>query len=278
MASARGAEKAMSALRGDLALRAGSGFALAIIALLGAWFGGWLATLVVAVVVAICHREWGGLTGDSGVLVNGLTAGLVIALFFTPAGYQGVALLLVLALAVLAAASSREIWRPAGVLYAAVLGLGILFIRLSPEFGLLAIVFLLATVWATDTGAFFFGRWIGGAKLWRAVSPNKTWAGSIGGLVAGVLAAAMVIAIARLPLNGAVLAVAVLLSLAVQAGDLFESWVKRRAGAKDSGTIIPGHGGLLDRVDGLVFAAGAAAAVGWLHGGPTDIAGGLVAW
>jgi phosphatidate cytidylyltransferase len=278
MASARGAEKAMSALRGDLALRAGSGFVLAIIALLGAWFGGWLATLVVAVVVAISHREWAGLTGDSGVLVNGLTAGLVIALFFTPAGYQGVALLLVLALAVLAAASSREIWRPAGVLYAAVLGLGILFIRLSPEFGLLAIVFLLATVWATDTGAFFFGRWIGGAKLWPAVSPNKTWAGSIGGLVAGVLAAAMVIAIARLPLNGAVLAVAVLLSLAVQAGDLFESWVKRRAGAKDSGTIIPGHGGLLDRVDGLVFAAGAAAAVGWLHGGPTDIAGGLVAW
>ena len=277
-ADAGGAPKAVVAQRSAVLLRAGSALVLAAIALLGAWFGGWAAAVVVAVVVAAGHREWMDLTGDRTAMAAGLTAGLIAAFALCAAGYQGFSLLLAVLLLVAGAVTGGNIWRPAGVLYGAVLGLGILLLRLSPEFGLLATVFLFAVVWGTDTGAYFVGRWIGGAKLWPAVSPNKTWSGSIGGLLVGVFAAMMVLSVARLPLNGAVLAIAVLLSIADQVGDLFESWMKRRVGAKDSGALIPGHGGVLDRVDGLVFAAGAASAIGWLHGGANDIAGGLVAW
>ncbi len=119
------------------------------------------------------------------------------------------------------------------------------------------VFFLMLIIWASDVGAYLAGRLIGGPKLWPAVSPGKTWAGSIGGLFAAMVIAAAVAAnfphdpatILRATLFAAVLAIV------GQAGDLMESALKRHFGRKDSGTLIPGHGGLLDRVDGLLAAA-----------------------
>lgn len=125
--------------------------------------------------------------------------------------------------------------------------------------GLIYTLWVLALVWATDIGAYFTGRAIGGPKLWPAVSPNKTWAGLVGGVVAASLFAAAMHALAGLPLR-LTLATPMLAVLA-QGGDLYESALKRRAGVKDSGHLLPGHGGVMDRLDGLVPVAPVAAAL-----------------
>lgn len=123
-------------------------------------------------------------------------------------------------------------------------------------------LFLLAVVWASDIGAYAAGRLLGGPKLAPAVSPSKTWSGAAGGLVAALLAGFGVAAWqGALPPGPPALLAAVLLGIASQAGDLLESWIKRRCQVKDSSGLIPGHGGLLDRVDGLLAAAPVAAAL-----------------
>ncbi|HVY18466.1 MAG TPA: phosphatidate cytidylyltransferase [Bauldia sp.] len=259
----------------EILVRIVSAVALAVIALVGALLGGWATAIVLAVVTAIFHLEWVRLT--DGVPFPGavFTISLVLAIAMTAMGLVIGGLILV-ALAVGFSALMLSPWRPAGVIYAAMLGLGLLILRLTPM-GLPAVIFVLAIVWTTDTAAFFAGRAIGGAKLAPRVSPNKTWAGAIGGLVGGVVAGLIVAAIAGLPLSPLLILIAALLSAASQGGDLFESWVKRVFGAKDSGTIIPGHGGLMDRVDGLAVAGGVAAIVGWLHAG-ANVSVGLLLW
>jgi len=139
------------------------------------------------------------------------------------------------------------------------------------------LMLVLLVVWATDIGGYFAGRLIGGPKLWPQVSPKKTWAGAIGGFVASL---AVAIAFAALGLGKAipVLGLAAVLSVASQLGDLFESAVKRRFGVKDSSHIIPGHGGLMDRLDGFVAAIAVAALFGFLRGGADGIARGLMVW
>jgi len=144
----------------------------------------------------------------------------------------------------------------AGVLYAGLPVLSLLLIRHQHD-GLVYAFWTMALVWVTDIGAYFAGRTFGGAKLAPAISPNKTWAGLIGGMVlAAVFGIVMHYAYGlalRLTLASPLLAVV------AQAGDLYESWLKRRAGVKDSGNILPGHGGVLDRIDGLVPVAPVAA-------------------
>jgi phosphatidate cytidylyltransferase len=128
----------------------------------------------------------------------------------------------------------------------------------------LALIFLLGAVWGTDIFAYAAGRAIGGPKLAPAISPNKTWAGAIGGLIGGV-AVAMAIGVGlRLSAIPETLITAILLCLSTEAGDLLESAFKRRFGVKDSGWLIPGHGGILDRVDGLLLAAPVYAAIFYL--------------
>jgi phosphatidate cytidylyltransferase len=278
IAEASSVQKRPNPLGADLATRVVSSLVLAIIALAGAWWGGWVAAVVVSAAVVVVHREWSQLTRARGNISRALVAGVVAVLFCATAGYWMWAMAIAILLAGAGFLVARDIWTPAGVLYSAVLGLGILAVRLAPEFGLLGTIFLFGVVWAADSGAFAAGRLIGGRKLWPALSPGKTWAGAIGGLVAGLLAGVIVLGVARLPVNLSAMVVCLALALISQAGDLFESWLKRRVGAKDSGTIIPGHGGMMDRVDGLVFAAGLAAAIGVVHGGASDIAGGLIAW
>jgi phosphatidate cytidylyltransferase len=136
---------------------------------------------------------------------------------------------------------------------------------------------VLLVVWVTDIGGYFAGRGIGGPKLWPRVSPKKTWAGAIGGFAAS-LVVAVGFAVLGLGKTSALLFLAALFSIVSQLGDLFESAVKRRFGVKDSSQLIPGHGGLLDRLDGLVAAVVVAAIFGVLRGGADGVGRGLMVW
>src|SRR5207244_9116237 len=129
-----------------------------------------------------------------------------------------------------------------------------------------ALIFLFAVVWSTDIAAYFAGRALGGPKLAPSVSPKKTWSGAIAGLAAAIAIAIGVANFGGLAGTLALSAIAVMLSVVAQAGDLFESALKRRFGAKDSGHLIPGHGGLMDRLDGFVAAATLAALIGFARG------------
>jgi phosphatidate cytidylyltransferase len=161
----------------------------------------------------------------------------------------------------------RPMARAAAVLYTAAALFALLWLRHQPDFGRETVLWIVACVWATDIGAYFLGTLAGGAKLAPGISPGKTWSGLIGGMAfSAVASAAAGLAFQAghtitLALIGAILAVV------SQAGDLLESAAKRRAGVKDSGTLIPGHGGLLDRIDGLIAALVAVGLARLLIGG-----------
>ncbi len=263
----------------EFAVRFLSAAILAAVALAGAWFGGVAAGIVVALVATVVYLEWTSITGTvhsvppiffpvtvAATMVIAGTGSFDIAI--------GIAILAIVGSGLL----SRGAWQPAGIAYASLFGLSILALRDVPTLGFAALVFLFAVVWGSDTGAYFFGRFIGGPRLWPKVSPKKTWAGAIGGMIAAIVLGALAAFAAGVPVGLPLVLVALLLSFACQAGDLFESAVKRRFGVKDSGNIIPGHGGLMDRVDGLIFASVGAALVGWLHGGFAHMAEGLLLW
>jgi phosphatidate cytidylyltransferase len=152
-----------------------------------------------------------------------------------------------------------------GIPYLAGSGVAMIYLRSTPS-GLVTIIFLLATVWGMDIGAYGAGRLIGGAKMAPTISPNKTWAGFFGGLALAVFLAGLVLLIAGAHSFWTGLVIAAILGAIAQAGDLFKSFFKRRAGVKDCGNLIPGHGGVLDRIDGLVFAALALAVLTALFG------------
>jgi phosphatidate cytidylyltransferase len=171
-----------------------------------------------------------------------------------------------------------RVWAAGGVVYAAVAFFGPVLLRRDAELGFTALLFLFAVVWATDILAYFTGRAFGGALLWPRVSPKKTWSGALGG-VAGAIAAGIAVAAAGGIGNLAAIAVlSLLLSVLSQAGDMFESAVKRHFAAKDASGLIPGHGGVMDRLDGFMVAAFAAAAIGILRQGFDAPAHGLLLW
>jgi phosphatidate cytidylyltransferase len=170
------------------------------------------------------------------------------------------------------------LWGAGGVIYAGIVLLCPALLRSDPQFGLEALLFLFATVWATDILAYLIGRGIGGPLLWPRLSPNKTWSGAIGGLLGGV-AAGIAVAYASGGTRGAIAGVlALVLSIVAQGGDLFESAIKRRFGVKDTSGLIPGHGGVMDRLDGFLVAALAAVLIGILRQGVAAPARGLLAW
>src|ERR1019366_3892015 len=150
-------------------------------------------------------------------------------------------------------------------------------VRLDQVWGFVALILILLVVWGTDIGGYFAGRGIGGPKLWPRVSPKKTWAGAVGGFAASLVIAGGFAAFG-LGKTGPLLLLGAMLSIASQLGDLFESAVKRRFGVKDSSQIIPGHGGLMDRLDGLVAAVVLAAIFGFLRGGLDGVGRGLMVW
>ena len=142
------------------------------------------------------------------------------------------------------------VWYVSGFVYALAAALALLWVRDRADNGIALVFWGFAIVWATDIGAYFAGRAIGGPKLAPAISPGKTWAGFYGGIVAATIVAGAWAMFTGL--DPVLLLLAPLFSVAAQGGDLFESWMKRRAGVKDSGRLLPGHGGVFDRLDGLL--------------------------
>lgn len=157
-------------------------------------------------------------------------------------------------------------WKCIGLLYVAIPCASLIWLRAQAN-GAQLILFVMFCVWATDIGAYFAGRRIGGPKLAPAISPNKTWAGLAGGVVAAAIAGGVSSAFSPYPPSLiAAMDMGAVLALVAQLGDLYESWLKRRVGVKDSGTLIPGHGGLLDRVDGMILTVPLFACLVWLSG------------
>ena len=169
-------------------------------------------------------------------------------------------------------AHRRWLWLAAGAVYIAVPCIAIIWLRSDAAVGRQAIFWLFAVVWATDIGAYFAGRGIGGPKLAPRISPGKTWAGLLGGMVCAALVGAATALLLDLSRAVPLIVISALLAVVAQAGDLLESMVKRRFGVKDSGHLIPGHGGVLDRLDGMLTAAPAVAALTLVTGE------GVLAW
>ena len=245
-----------------LGLRVVSGAVLGLAAV-GATVAGGLAFAAFAAVAGlIIATEWERLQGGSGVGRGALIhlATVAAAIAFAGTEQFGWAVLAIAAggLATLAPGSRptrQSALYSSGVVYTTLALVALLWLRGLPEAGLGMVLWLLAVIWSTDIGAFFVGRAIGGPKLAPAISPGKTWAGAFGGTAAAGIsggAAGLVFVGASL---SALVAASVIVSLVGQAGDLMISTLKRNAGVKDTGRIIPGHGGVLDRLDSLLPAA-----------------------
>jgi phosphatidate cytidylyltransferase len=277
----------------NLTLRVWSSLVLAPMAVATAYFGGWPFALFWSAAAIGVFWEWSALVADKYrhpiVMVGG--AALVVSSVVAASGQSmggvfgvlgAIATILVVAVGLVAIAPLGPLhhrgWLAGGVPYAGAIGIAPVVLRSDSEDGFVAMVFLFAIVWATDIAAFFLGRMIGGPRLLPRVSPKKTWSGAIGGLAAAVLAGVAVAKAAGLSGLLWLALVAAILSCVAQAGDLFESLMKRRFGAKDSSHLIPGHGGLMDRLDGFVFAAAIAALIGVLRGGVAAPARGLLVW
>lgn len=265
----------------NLVMRIAAAAVLIPLAVAIAYAGGWLWTTLVTLAAIGLFAEWLAIVGLAGVtraIVPGV-ATLAISGVCLASGRLDAALVMlgVGFVTVAAIAPERRNWAAAGFLYAAAAEIASVLVRLDPVKGFAALMFVLLIVWGTDSGGYFAGRGIGGPKLWPRVSPKKTWAGALGGLAAS-LAVAAGFAVLGLGRIGPLLLLSGLLSVVSQLGDLFESAVKRRFGVKDSSHIIPGHGGLMDRLDGFVAAVIVAAIFGFLRGGADGVGRGLMVW
>jgi phosphatidate cytidylyltransferase len=248
----------------DLGQRIASGAALALVVLAALWAGGLLFAIVVGTVGVVVTWEWGRVVRSAGVdAILIIQAAAVIAGALLAAwGLAGLGLIVVLVAAIISALlafGQRGHMAAFGALYAGLPAVALVWLHRGDNAGVLAVLFILLAVWATDTGAYFAGRLIGGPKLIPMVSPNKTWSGLAGGILAGGLVG-VGFALARAELSlGYMLVAGALLGVVSQAGDLLESALKREYGVKDASTLIPGHGGFMDRIDGLVAAVIASA-------------------
>lgn len=250
--------------RSNPRLRVISGIVLGLVTLALAWAGGAWFRFFAAAMMLLMFYEWAAMIGLKAGRPHHFIcwAGLALTAIALLAGKGETvvfALVLVSGLAALASGVvfGRDGAAAAGVAYSGLSGACLAFLRGDTFEGLAAIVFLFAVVWSTDIFAYYIGRAIGGPKLAPSISPGKTRSGALGGVAAAVLCGTAASAVMGAATNGWVLAAfaAAVLSVVSQLGDLAESAAKRRYGVKDSGTLIPGHGGVMDRVDGLVAAA-----------------------
>jgi len=260
---------------GGLVTRIVSAAVLIPLALAAVWAGGWFFYALVLLAGAAMLFEWQRLRFAVEHRLS-LAAGIgwLAATLAAPIlGLAGWGLALLAGGAIVTGLLKRQDfgWLFAGFIYVGLPCLSLVWLRQTGEGGLLAVLWVLVVVWATDTGAFFAGRTIGGPKLAPRISPNKTWAGLIGGMVAAAIGGGVIASLEGMERYGHEAwqfgVFAALVAVVAQAGDFFESYLKRRAGVKDSGRLIPGHGGALDRLDGLLFAA-PLAALGALLFGP----------
>ena len=279
---------------GDLAVRATSGLVMIAVAVSTTLFGGavfaifWLAASIAV------HWEWQTLVGRKNLAMRiGLGAlALLVAVWvlgpkLTPFSGSTQIEVVPLGVVLLAGAATQALlvgrrlgpWAAAGSLYSGLFIVSVLTLRFSFPDGSRAIIWLFAVVWSTDIFAYFGGRLIGGPKLWPRVSPSKTWSGTLTGVAAGALAGTFVSVRDLMEPTSVVCVFGLSLSAAIlsQAGDAFESAMKRRFGVKDSSRLIPGHGGAMDRLDGFIAATLFAFTFGLLRGLPS-IANGLFYW
>lgn len=265
----------------NLLMRVAAAALMVPLALMFVFAGGWLWVLLVTAIAVGLFYEWHEIvnpvrnprTFAAGVIALELIG---LALWFGWGGVVWAALILGTTL-IAFLATEQKCWITGGFIYAAAALIASAMVRLDGAMGFYALMFTLLVVWASDIGGYFAGRTIGGPKLWPRVSPNKTWAGSIGALILSALVAVVVawLGWGRLvPL----IVLALAMSVVAQLGDLFESAVKRRFGVKDSSQIIPGHGGLMDRLDGFVAAIVFVALIGFLRAGADGIGRGFMIW
>lgn len=260
--------------RGSLALRAASALVLAPIAVGATLHGAPAFDLLVAAGAGVLVWEWDRLCNDGrfGLAGAALLAAALAAVLAASLGLMASAVAMVLggALVVDRLAAERGSpcphWRAAGAFYVGVPAIALLWLRDEPH-GERLVLWLFIVVWATDIGAYAVGRLVGGPRLAPRLSPHKTWAGLAGGIAA---AAAVGAAVARGFSSadaGVLAALSAALAIVAQIGDLAESAIKRHFSVKDMSGLIPGHGGLFDRVDGLLAAAPTVALVQLLWGG-----------
>jgi phosphatidate cytidylyltransferase len=280
---AKPSDTALLSGRGNLALRIASSAVLMPLALVAAYFGGtffvlfWTAAALCVIWewdTLVCAREKNPVLTIGAVAIAG--AGLLLMLG------RSATVLALIALGMMGAATlapkTLRRWCVAGVMYAGVLLVCPVLLRRDPALGFQALLFLFVVVWLTDVLAYFAGRALGGPKLMPLVSPKKTWSGALGGTAAAMLGGTAVGMYFGFPNLAAVALVALVLSVAAQGGDLLESWIKRRFDAKDASSLIPGHGGVMDRLDGFVAAALLAILIGFVRGGTENPARGLLIW
>jgi phosphatidate cytidylyltransferase len=259
----------------NLRQRALSALVLATLAILAVRIGSWAFLAVIAAAAAVLANEWSLMSAPRAPLrvAGAITVAVLVSVFIGFSNNYPIAWALLPVGAILCGLIARGVAeRPQdaafGAIYIGAPCLAVTWLRNAPHAlqGMQWTLLLLAVTWAADIGAFATGNAVGGPRLWPRISPNKTWAGFIGGLVFAVLASTAVAFWFHIQLSvGAAALMGLVGGLATMAGDLLESVLKRRFGVKDSGDLIPGHGGLLDRVDGMMFAVMAVAAARLIH-------------
>lgn len=244
----------------ELKTRAISALVLATIAIFGTFFGGKIFVSMVSVAGLLIYFEWSRLTGmNEGQPASNFVgwAALLstfISLFFGLTVIMFVCMLVGLVISMLLSQIKyRNIWPAAGFVYAALPVVALAEIRGTGFFGLVAILYIFAIVWATDIFAYFFGRRLKGPKLAPKISPGKTWSGALSGLLFGIITGVLIIWSVSIDVTWWAIICSSVISIFSQIGDLFESQIKRRFDAKDSSNLIPGHGGFMDRLDGVIF-------------------------
>lgn len=264
----------------NLVMRVLAALVLAPLAIALAYAGGWLWALLVTLVSIGLFAEWLMVVGAGSVALTGAGT-IVIALMGSCVAFGALKTAIITGLIggaiVTVIARGKFVWAASGFAYASAALLASILLRQDLVNGFAALMFVLLVVWATDIGGYFAGRSIGGPKLWPRVSPKKTWSGALGGFAASLLVAAGFAACGvgkMVPL----LLVSASLSVVSACGDLFESAVKRRFDVKDSSHLIPGHGGLLDRLDGFVAAILVAWIIGFFRHGVHSAGSGLMVW
>jgi phosphatidate cytidylyltransferase len=273
----------VSASSRNLALRVVMAALLAPLALFVAWLGDWpFAVFWSAAAIAVLWEWTRMVVGPRHRLMLSSCASAIAVAALVTWHNMPVAGIFLVGLGALAATifapRERRFWITAGIGYSGTMLLAPMLLRADARYGFLAMVLLFAVVWTTDVFAYFAGRAIGGPKLAPAISPKKTWAGAIAGALGAMVVANVVAGFFGLSDRGAMAVIALFLSIVAQLGDLLESWVKRQFGVKDASALIPGHGGVMDRLDGFWAAALVGCAVGLLRGGFDGAARGLLIW
>lgn len=267
----------------NLALRVVSAAVLGPLALLAAYLGGWPFALFWGAASIAVLWEWTILVvGPSHRLMfSSCASAIAVAAMMAWRG-RPIAAIFLVGLGMLAASvfapRGRQLWITAGIGYAGAMLLAPMLLRNDEGYGFFAMVLLFAVVWTTDIFGFFAGRVFGGPKLLSGISPKKTWSGAIAGAIGATIMAVAIASYFESINRVAIAVIALVLSVVAQFGDLLESWVKRQFGAKDSSRLIPGHGGVMDRLDGFWAAALVGCLIGISRGGLESAARGLLVW